>query len=94
VLKMNEKEKIKKRWEKVEKLIDAINENLQKYGYFELHLKDNSIIYGTEYEITYYTQTYYFIEIYRDKVIIDKINAKSIKYIGPEIKEIESDKNA
>jgi len=91
---MIEKEKIKKRWKKVERLMDAINENLQKYGYFELHLKDNSIIYGTEYEITYYTQTYYFIEIYKNKTMFDKINAKSIKYIGPEIKELEGDKYA
>ena len=89
---MNEiDEEIKKRWEKIEKLIDAINENLHKYGYFELHLKDNSIIYGSKFSMTYYTQTFYFVEIHRVKTLHNKINAKSIRYIGPEIFIVEQE---
>jgi len=90
----SEEEKIKERWKKIEKLIDAINENLQKYGYVEFHLNDNSVIYGSEFTISYYTQTFYFIEIYEGKKLYGEINAKSIKYIGPEIFiNEESDEN-
>ena len=92
---MNEEEKIKKEWELVSKIVDAINENLKKYGFFELWLKDYSFISGSEFSIARYGNTYY-IRIHEGEKIIARINVKLLKFITPilfVVEQIESDKN-
>jgi len=91
---MNEEERIKKEWEYISKIVDAINENLKKYGFFELWLKDYSYISGfSEFSIVRYGETYY-IKIHEGEKIIARISVKLIKFITPIlfVVEQESDK--
>jgi len=92
---MSEEEKIKKEFEIICKIVDVINQNQKKWGYFGLWLRDNSIIYGSAFLVAYYGNTY-FIELYDNQTKYARINVKSIKAILPEyflIEQIESDKN-
>jgi len=92
---MNEEEKIKKEWEFINKIIDAINENLHKYGFFELWLKDYSFISGSEFSIARYGNIYY-IKVHEGEKIIARISVKLLKAITPilfVVEQIESDKN-
>jgi len=92
---MSEEEKIKKEWKFISQIVDAINENLHKWGFFELWLRDYSFIDGSEFSIAYYGNTYYII-IHEGEKIIARISIKLLKFITPElfvVEQIESDKN-
>ena len=77
----------KDKWTRIGKIIDALNENFKKFGYFEIWLKDNSKVIGSEFTITYYndyTKEFYVV-IQKNGIVCAKIRDSSIKYIGPEI---------
>ena len=94
---MSKEEEKMNEWSRIEEIVDAIYKNQQKFGYFELRLKYNSIIYGTQFSITYYNSysKEFFVVIEKNNTVYAKIRDKSIKYIGPEIYVVgkESDKN-
>jgi len=92
---MNEEERIKKEYEYISKIVDAINENLKKWGFFELWLSDFSFISGSEFSIAYYGKTYY-IRVHEGEKLVARISVKLIKFITPilfVIEQIESYKN-
>ena len=80
---MNEEEKLKKEWEELQKIINAINENILKFGDFDVWLKDNSIINGSQFEFVHYGKDT-FIKVINNNKECARINVKSIKYIAPE----------
>jgi hypothetical protein len=80
---MDEEEKIKKEFEELQRIVNAINKNILKYGDFDVWLNDDSIINGTQFEIVSYGKDTY-IKIMHNYKECAKINVKSIKYIAPE----------
>ena len=79
---IKEYQKVTKK-EKVEKLIYALSQNNEENGYFEIILKDGSLIIGSIYTIEHFENELYLVLRNGKYDFYASIKVKSIKLIGP-----------
>jgi len=79
---IKEYQKVTKK-EKVEKLIYALSQNNEENGYFEIILKDGSLIIGSIYTIEHFENEPYLVLRNGKYDFYASIKVKSIKLIGP-----------
>jgi len=68
--------------EKVEKVVNVLNDSIEQYGYFDVYLKDMSVIWGKKFELNYVGKEPYILIMDINNKAYANIKLKSIKQIG------------
>ena len=69
--------------EKIEKIVNALNDCLSQYGYFIIQTKDICVIYGQKFELDYVLKEPFINVIDEKNKVYVKTKLTSIREISP-----------
>jgi len=69
--------------EKIEKIVNALNDTIEQYGYFIIDTKDMCVIYGNKFELDHVLKESYINVINENNKVYVRIKAINIRHISP-----------